>query len=152
MNWTAPIDDYCERLGPGFWAEPLNAWSNLAFALAALWALAIYLRRDRAGRPVLALIGIVFSIAIGSFLFHTFANRWSVLADVIPITIFIYSFLGFALRRFFRLGWLPTIAALIAFVGTSVLVTHLISGLVGSSAGYVPPLLALAAEIVTVAF
>ena len=38
MAWTDPIDAYCERLGPGFWAEPLNAWTNLAFLLAALLA------------------------------------------------------------------------------------------------------------------
>ena len=35
MNWTAYIDNYCERLLPGFWDEPLNAISNLAFWLAA---------------------------------------------------------------------------------------------------------------------
>ncbi len=27
-DWTAPVDDYCERLGVGFWAEPLNASST----------------------------------------------------------------------------------------------------------------------------
>jgi hypothetical protein len=31
-----PIDAYCERLGPGLWAEPLNALTNLAFIVAAL--------------------------------------------------------------------------------------------------------------------
>lgn len=25
------IDIYCERLGPGLWAEPLNALTNAAF-------------------------------------------------------------------------------------------------------------------------
>jgi len=36
------IDLYCERLGPGLWAEPLNALTNLAFLLTALasWQLA----------------------------------------------------------------------------------------------------------------
>ena len=32
-----PIDAYCERLGPGLWAEPLNAVTNLAFLVAALF-------------------------------------------------------------------------------------------------------------------
>ncbi|MBB3984658.1 hypothetical protein GGQ68_000974 [Sagittula marina] len=36
MDWSAPIDLYCERAGTGLWSEPLNAWSNLAFPLAAL--------------------------------------------------------------------------------------------------------------------
>ena len=35
MNWSAFIDSYCERLLPGFWDEPLNAISNVAFWLAA---------------------------------------------------------------------------------------------------------------------
>lgn len=35
MRWNATIDAYCERLGPGFWGEPLNAISNLAFCLTA---------------------------------------------------------------------------------------------------------------------
>ncbi|MFT2588559.1 hypothetical protein ACMWPQ_29155, partial [Escherichia coli] len=37
----APVDLYCERLSTAFWAEPVNALSNLAFLLAAyfLWRL-----------------------------------------------------------------------------------------------------------------
>ena len=39
MNWAENIDLYCERTGPGLWAEPLNALSNLAFIAVAviLW-------------------------------------------------------------------------------------------------------------------
>lgn len=29
------IDHYCERTGPGLWAEPVNALTNLAFPLGA---------------------------------------------------------------------------------------------------------------------
>ena len=29
------IDAYCERLGPAFWAEPVNALTNAAFPIAA---------------------------------------------------------------------------------------------------------------------
>ena len=36
MDWSAPIDAYCERLGPQFWAEPVNAATNGAFLIAAL--------------------------------------------------------------------------------------------------------------------
>ena len=32
------IDAYCERTDPGYWAEPVNALTNLAFLLAALIA------------------------------------------------------------------------------------------------------------------
>ena len=46
-SWLTPIDSYCERLGPGFWAEPLNAAKNGAFLAAALYALVLW-RRVRA--------------------------------------------------------------------------------------------------------
>ena len=38
-SWLTPIDNYCERLGPGLWAEPLNAATNGAVLAAALYAL-----------------------------------------------------------------------------------------------------------------
>jgi hypothetical protein len=37
--WSIPIDLYCERVSPSFWAEPVNAVSNLAFLIAAIAAL-----------------------------------------------------------------------------------------------------------------
>jgi len=30
------IDNYCERIDPSFWSEPVNAMTNLAFIVAAL--------------------------------------------------------------------------------------------------------------------
>src|SRR6056297_2093812 len=36
MEWTRHIDGYCERLDPGYWAEPINAVTNAAFLLVAL--------------------------------------------------------------------------------------------------------------------
>src|SRR5262245_12840127 len=104
MDWFAPIDDYCERLGPGLAAEPLNAVSNLAFFIAAVWAARVAKRR-RSEPVIWLLIMLVFIIGLGSLAFHTFANRWSALADVLPITLFIYGYLAFALRRFLGLAW-----------------------------------------------
>ncbi len=42
MGWFEPVMAYCERTGPDFWAEPLNAASNVAFLAAG---------RVRAPRP-----------------------------------------------------------------------------------------------------
>jgi hypothetical protein len=68
-----PIDAYCERLGPGLWAEPLNAVTNLAFIVAAVICL-----HGVSGIPRpplgLALVIILAAIGVGSGLFHTFAN------------------------------------------------------------------------------
>ena len=89
MDWFTPIDIYCERLGPDFWAEPLNAFSNLAFILAALWGASEAHKRKPHHPSVWLLIVLAFGIGIGSFLFHTFATHWSEFADTIPIWTFV---------------------------------------------------------------
>jgi len=34
QNWLfEPLDIYCERVGSGFWDEPLNAITNISFLL-----------------------------------------------------------------------------------------------------------------------
>jgi hypothetical protein len=96
------IDIYCERLAPGLWEEPLNAVTNLAFIIAAMLLVAALRRADAAVRrdpAILALVALVFLIGLGSGLFHTFATRWAVLTDVIPIALFILLYMYLALRR-----------------------------------------------------
>ena len=60
MDWLAPVDAYCERTGPEYWSEPVNALTNLAFLLAAL----VMARRLRG--PGLAtgrvLAGVLFTL------------------------------------------------------------------------------------------
>ena len=38
MSLNEQMDNYCERVGPEFWSEPLNAVTNAAFLVAALGA------------------------------------------------------------------------------------------------------------------
>jgi hypothetical protein len=103
-HWRAHVDLYCERLDAGFWAEPMNALSNAAFIAAALLGFVLWRRAGARDWPALGLILVTLSVGIGSFLFHTFAERWSLYADVIPITVFIYAYLVLALRRFVGLS------------------------------------------------
>ena len=149
MDWFAPVDLYCERTDAGFWAEPLNACSNVAFLLAAL-AAASRLRRAPGPDPAAALmIALVVSVGVGSYLFHSFANRWSSLADVIPIAIFIHVYLFFALRRFLGLGPLSSFAGLLAFVLASRALDAALAAVMSpgsvlaGSAAYVPAALAI---------
>lgn len=117
-NWTGQLFSYCERaLDPSFWAEPVNAITNAAFWIAALAALVIWSRQPRTSRHAvdLLLIAILFIIGAGSFLFHTFATRWAVLADVFPIIAFMLLYLGVALKRFAGWGWIATLIGVAAF-------------------------------------
>ena len=60
MNWAESIDLYCERTGPGLWAEPFNALTNLAFLAVA----AILWRRAGRNAPfdLRLLIGLIAAV------------------------------------------------------------------------------------------
>ena len=92
MDATTFIDLYCERTAPGFWNEPVNAVSNLAFIIAAVWALPVALGRSRRDPLELLLIGLGGLIGVGSFLFHTLASPAAELVDVLPIWSFVTLF------------------------------------------------------------
>ncbi|PXW58016.1 ceramidase [Chelatococcus asaccharovorans] len=151
-SWFTPIDAYCERLDPGFWAEPVNALTNGAFFIAGIGAAVLMLTRDRRDGPAILLIALTLLIGIGSFLFHTFANRWSALADVVPIGVFILVYFFTAMRRFLGLSVAWAASATVGFQGFAVLVTWLWRTAVviplgfdpiNGSAGYLPALVAI---------
>lgn len=136
MDWLAAVDGYCERLGPGYWAEPLNALSNAAFLVAAFWMW----RRGKTVPMVRAMVLVLATIGAGSWAFHTHANRLTGLMDVLPILGFILLYL-FAVNRD-MLGLSPRGAgvatlAFLPYAAATVPLWSLIPGL-GSSAGYMP--------------
>jgi hypothetical protein len=149
MGWQAQIFAYCERgADAGFWAEPLNAVSNLAFILSAAAALGLWLGRPAGERGIveLGLILVVFVIGIGSFLFHTFATRWAALADTLPITVFMLLYLFYALVRFVGLGLLAALLCVLVFMASLVGAEGVRCGggpCLNGSAGYLPALAAL---------
>jgi hypothetical protein len=144
MNWSAPIDLYCERTDASFWAEPANALTNAAFMIAAAAAFWLWRRAGSRDWPVLALIIVVVAVGVGSFAFHTLATRGAVLADVIPIAIFIYGYLLLALRRFLHLSAGVAVAIVVVYVvGTEALSRLAPPGILNGSIAYLPALLAL---------
>ena len=87
MNtWLSSVDIYCERLDASFWAEPINAISNLSFIVAGF-----FLWRLRTPRSSLMAV-LVILIGLGSFSFHTFANRLTGLLDVLAIALYLVVF------------------------------------------------------------
>jgi hypothetical protein len=89
MDWQRPIWIICERTDRGLWAEPVNLLTSLAFAAVAFAAIVGWRRAERRDPAVAVLIVLVLLIATGSTLFHTFAARWALYADLIPIQIFV---------------------------------------------------------------
>lgn len=150
MNWNAPVDIYCERLDPGFWAEPVNAVSNIAFILAALWGARLLLRERRTDADLWLLVAMTVLIGIGSFTFHTVATVWAGLADTIPIWSFVLVFVIIAMRRYFgmkALGILKVFAVLVLVaVGFTLALPDAAPGArppLNGSLQYAPALLAL---------
>lgn len=146
MDWFRQVDNYCERLDAAYWAEPLNAISNASFLVAALlcWRL-IGDRRDLGAR---LLTLVLAAIGIGSYLFHTHAQAWAAMADVIPIQLFILIYVYFATVRFFDLPRWTGLVAVALFIPYAALTSQAIEALVGrlnGSVSYAPVPILIAA-------
>ncbi len=142
MEWTAYIDGYCERTGPEYWSEPVNAITNAAFLIAA----AILRRRSHGAPLAQALCVILGLIGVGSYLFHTHAQGWAALADVTPIAAFILLYVFAANRDFFGMRWGWALLGAAGFVPYAALTIPVFSSLpfFSISAAYWPvPLLIL---------
>jgi len=141
------VDNYCERIGPEFWSEPLNALTNLAFVAAGIWGLFL-VRRHRTGGFAETLAWWAIAIGIGSGLFHTFANRLTVWFDVLPIAGFVFAYTLFSLRRYFRFGRGVTLLVFAIFYAVAGWITYMVpQSLVvatNGSTGYLPALLGMA--------
>ena len=139
------IDIYCERTGPEYWSEPINAATNCSFLIAAFFLARLIRRRSGCGGadPIhLSFCVLIFLIGIGSWLFHTHATPWALAADVIPIIIFILLYTWSALRRFaFAPVWVCIIGVLLILVVARVV--PMLTGFQGGS--YLAALAALIA-------
>jgi hypothetical protein len=147
MDWTAQVDIYCERLGPGLLAEPLNAVTNLSFFLAAWLAHRAAKAAGRLDATTWILIGLTAAVGVGSTLFHTFAQRWAGAADVIPILLFIVTYIGFAVWRYFGARAGEALALALAFPffagGFRSAAAAALPPAFNPAIGYMPALLAL---------
>ncbi|MEM6960703.1 MAG: ceramidase domain-containing protein [Myxococcota bacterium] len=119
MDWNRSVDQYCERVGPELWSEPLNLLSNLAFLYAAV----VHWPSLRVEGPVwfvrwLALLVLV--TGVGSGLFHSFATVWALLADVVPIALFVCSYMAFVARTMWGCSLLGTACSVVGLLVLSV--------------------------------
>src|SRR5918999_887522 len=97
--WRAALmDAYCERVGPGLFAEPLNAISNVSFLLAAWAAWVLASRVGVLSSGVRVLVALAASVGVGSILWHTFATSWALILDTVPILLFIVWYIWLYLR------------------------------------------------------
>jgi surface polysaccharide O-acyltransferase-like enzyme len=107
---------YCERTSPDFWAEPVNALTNLLFFVSAwcIWRHSKSLGAVSSG--VWLLLALVCAIGIGSFLFHTFATAWAKLMDDLPILLFQLVFLWLYCREVARIRAVPLFVMILGYL------------------------------------
>lgn len=137
------INIYCERASFAFWAEPINFVTNLGFIIVAIF-LCVQLRRAKISDVTIwALPALIFIIGVGSALFHSFATRWALLADVIPILLFQILFLYIYMNHVLQARWYTTLIFFIIFCFSIYVFGRLPSEWLNGSLSYAPALLFL---------
>lgn len=118
IDWHRVIDQYCERVGTDFdcWAEPVNAITNVAFLVAALWAYFAARKYNHLDLLSGLLCANVALIGIGSFLFHTHATVLTQLADIAPIATMILLYFMALLIRAYELRLSRALAVAVAIM------------------------------------
>lgn len=127
MSFGEHVFLYCERgTNAALFAEPLNAASNFAFLLAGLVGLQLVLWRPAEQRSAdhYLLAVLVLFIGLGSLAFHLYADQGTAIADIVPISVFILVYLGFALNRFVGVppGW--TVLLVIGYAALASIATQ----------------------------
>ena len=142
MN-TSFIDIYCERLGPGLWAEPLNAVTNIAFFIAAVFVIIHARKHSAMDWRTGILIVLLLSIGTGSALFHTFATYATMMMDVIPILLYQIAFILLFARGVMQLSWLKAGGLFVLFMVASMLADRIPAHYMNGSLSYAPALMFL---------
>ncbi len=155
LFFTENLDLYCERLSTGWFAEPLNLASNLAYIAFALLAYPLWKREcdTRKRKELRILLCSLASIGLGSAWFHSSATRLSQIGDILPIALFVFLSLyyyfqamkreGFALTKL-TLSILPALILPPLFAKLSGLSLYLAKG--DAYLGIVPSLLILSLQ------
>ena len=136
------LDLYCERITPGLWAEPINAFTNIGFVLAAYFCWRLAIRAQVRALSVAVITLTIVAIGIGSFLFHTMptvVTRW---LDIGPIFVFQLLYLGLYSRRVINLSHAGSGILLLVFLAAAVAASQFPQTINGSLI-YAPALLVI---------
>jgi len=93
-----PIPVNCERSNLGFFVEPLNAISNIAFIFAGVGIYQLLAKNRVQKVEYRSLFILIFLVGFGSFLWHATRNFYALILDAVPVAlsfaIITYIFLG----------------------------------------------------------
>lgn len=141
---------YCERDTAGWFAEPLNTVSGLAFFISA-WQAWRQLEgaRLREQWDLHLLAGLIGLVGVASMLWHASGIGWLHWFDAAAVTAFVLAYWQVFLVRVSRLGWAGLVVGwLLTGAGLALFYLLLPRLLLGSTLVYAPLLLLLLAGIV----
>lgn len=142
------LDGYCERAGQaGVFAEPVNLVTNGFFLVAAVLAARALMRTTTTQKrtDLWLLVLFLFSIGVGSGLWHAIPTQSTMLMDVIPITLFINLYIVSTLRRLFGLPWVQVALGWGAYFSAGIVAQYALPpDLLNGSIMYMPTYIMLA--------
>ncbi|MDQ3801438.1 MAG: ceramidase domain-containing protein [Acidobacteriota bacterium] len=110
------LDAYCERIEPGLLAEPLNAFSNLSFLIAAWAAWKLAKQTGKLTLEIGILIALGAAVGLGSVIWHTYPTYASLILDIAPIVIFIVWYVWLYTRKVIEMPSLYAVVAVVLFL------------------------------------
>ena len=126
MDLWKYVDIYCERVEEGFFAEPVNLLSNGFFVFAG--AMIIWFASRSAQAQQVRIYGALVAFIGGcSFLFHSFANQWSMIADMASIAACVFYVLYLYTHYILQFSLLRKALIFALLVGLSILLPMVIS-------------------------
>lgn len=93
------VVEYCERIGESFLSEPLNLISNIAFFLSAFFVYRLFKTKKVKGLSYWLLFFLLLLIGVGSTLWHSFRNPYTLALDAIPSFILLLSITYILFRK-----------------------------------------------------
>jgi len=137
----------CERLHDGFWQEPLNAISNLAFVYAAFRLYRFYQQHPEIQKlrtiDIRTLIFFIGAIGVASFIFHTTPNYYTELLDIVFIVAFVLLYFFTVLVRVIHAHWFDIIICTTAYLGFTYALVNQFPNALNDSIGYLSTMTSL---------
>jgi hypothetical protein len=144
-TWFNSVDIYCERLDASFWAEPINAISNLSFIVAGF-----FIWRLRSSRSTL-MASLMILVGLASFSFHIYANRLTGLLDVLAIALYLVIFAFLIPKQWSRNSILIQLGSVLLLI-VSIVLAQLLMNYLKPDLPWLPPGMYLGAWLMLIIY
>lgn len=119
LNLYSSLPDHCEKSW-GLISEPIDTISNIAFFISAYFIYALFKRNNIKDDYLQILLILVLLIGTGSTIYHAFRNPFTLIADQLPIYVFvvysIYLFVKYVTQNKILQYLVPVLLVIFQFI------------------------------------